>query len=76
MLFTSAQKNPAIGFFKGPYNLANSLSGGTVSLTGGTLGLPANAGSLTPGNQIFYRLAATAPDGRPSADLFGVMVIP
>lgn len=76
LLYVSKQQNPAKQFFKGPFQFAGALTGGTVALSAGTITLPGAMGSLTTDNLVYYRLTATAPDGRPSAVLPGVTVIP
>lgn len=72
-LYISKPQNPTVEFFKGPYQLAGKLTGGTVGLTAGTITFSQN---LVVGMKTFYRLASSAPDGRPSQTLAdGVITI-
>jgi hypothetical protein len=73
-IFISPQQNPSINFYRGKFGAAGAFKpAGTVALTGGTVSF---GGTVTPGNKVFWRAVATASDGRPSASLNGVLVIP
>jgi hypothetical protein len=62
-LFISKPQNGTVNFFKGPYQYAGRIAGGTATLAAATVTL---TGSLISGQLCYYRLAASSPDGRPS----------
>lgn len=73
-IFLSPEQNPTINFYRGKFGLSGAFKpSGTATLTGGTVTF---GGTLTAGNKVFWRAIASAPDGRPSASLNGVLVIP
>jgi hypothetical protein len=71
-LYVSTPQNASIKFFKGPYQFAGQLNGGTATLAAGTINV---SQAMISGQQTFFRLIGTAPDGRPTQTLYGGKIV-
>lgn len=76
IIFASREQNPTINFFQGPYRLAGTIDGDSVSPPTSPQ-IIASPFAYNIGNQAFARARITRADGRLSAniDLAGTIIV-
>lgn len=73
-LYVGPPQNPAVNFFRGPFQFQDFVGGGTVGLASGTFTLAAPIATAV-GNKIPWRMVASGPDGRPGQAFNGVLIV-